>query len=121
MWAGGGYYNAQGVTSNLLEHWDGTEWSVVPSPSPGVTQNILQGLSSNGPTDAWAVGYMSSDPFAVPSTMALHWNGSRWSTTRSVNVGQESIFAAVAVDHASGVWAVGEHGPGVKPLIEHDC
>jgi len=39
----------------LTEHWDGTAWRVVASPTPGFTPN-LTGVSARAPGDAWAVG-----------------------------------------------------------------
>ena len=38
VWAVGGY-NFNGRT--LTEHWDGTSWSVIPSPSLGTTDSWL--------------------------------------------------------------------------------
>jgi hypothetical protein len=33
VWAVGDYYCSNGYPSRtLIEHWDGTQWSVVPSP-----------------------------------------------------------------------------------------
>ena len=43
VWAVGSYYNSQkGVMETLIEHWDSTSWSVVPSPNANTTgANIL--------------------------------------------------------------------------------
>jgi len=57
----------------LTEHWDGTRWSVVPSPDPGGTgqDNKLLAVTATSGSDVWAAGW-TGDPFA------LHWNGSSW-------------------------------------------
>lgn len=44
--------NAEGT---LTAHWDGTVWTVVPSPNL-TTQNDLQAINAISSTDIWAVG-----------------------------------------------------------------
>jgi hypothetical protein len=34
IWAAG-YSATRGVASGMLQHWDGTTWSIVASPNPG--------------------------------------------------------------------------------------
>ena len=64
----------RGVT--LVQHWNGTRWAKVPSPSPGRIHGcVLSGVSAHSPNDAWAVGRCE------PATLILHWTGTRW--TRS--------------------------------------
>src|SRR5689334_14558799 len=48
---------AVGQSSNhtLTEHWDGTRWSVVPSPSG--SYDFLEGVAALASNDVWAVGY----------------------------------------------------------------
>jgi hypothetical protein len=56
-WAVGRYIpGSASPFSNLTEHWNGSKWSKVASPSPGATSNALFGVSTLTPTDAWAVG-----------------------------------------------------------------
>src|SRR5207248_1243249 len=55
-------YGASNLT--LVEHWDGTQWSPVPSPnqtpSPQAdVSNCLVGITALSPNDIWAVGYCS--------------------------------------------------------------
>lgn len=53
IWAVG-----QAGVSTLTMHWDGTAWSIVPSPNitgNGV-QNDLCGVAAIAPDDVWAVG-----------------------------------------------------------------
>src|SRR5580700_8458817 len=83
IWAVG-YLNGSEEKS-LIEHWNGTEWTVVASPSPtGDVQ--IKAVAAASPDDAWAVGYTrptTCDP--VCGTTSLHWNGSRWSAVSTVN------------------------------------
>jgi hypothetical protein len=56
VWAVG-FYNNLGVSDSLIEHWDGSTWQVVasPSPNPG-TDNPLDGIAATSSRNIWAVG-----------------------------------------------------------------
>ncbi len=85
-----------GSFTTLIEHWDGTQWSVVPSPSPGSQYNVLYGVAAVSISDVWAVGYSSSGN--SQQTLIEHWNGSSWSVVTSPNVGSSNfLFAVTAV------------------------
>ena len=47
LWAAGEYHNGS-VYQTLIEHWDGTTWSVVPSPNMSTGTNWLNGLVQVG-------------------------------------------------------------------------
>jgi hypothetical protein len=79
VWAVG-IYNTHKV-SPLIEHWNGTAWSRVPAPSPGFA-GILNAVSVQSATDAWAVGY-SANASSQLRPLTLHWNGTRWTTVAS--------------------------------------
>jgi hypothetical protein len=75
-WAVGSHYVTfrQGVAyGTLVLHWNGTSWTVVPSPSPaGVGGSSLNAVSAASPSSAWAVGSTGRH------VLILHWNGARW-------------------------------------------
>ena len=54
VWAVG----EQNLNQTVTEHWNGTAWSVVPSPSvtAGGVQDFLSSVSAIGSSDVWAVG-----------------------------------------------------------------
>jgi hypothetical protein len=59
----------------LVEHWDGTHWTLVASPNPpSAYLNVLWSIAAVSRTDMWAVG--TTD---YGSTLIVHWNGSSWS------------------------------------------
>ena len=104
VWAVGWAKNASGVPTTLIEHWNGTAWSVVPSPNVGTVDNILAGVAAVASTDVWAVG---STATGNGSTLTEHWNGTAWSVVPSPNPDPASIFRGVAVAGPNDVWAVG--------------
>src|SRR6266496_3053776 len=47
--------------TTLTEHWNGTGWSIIPSPSPGTYNgNVLNAISAVATNDVWAVGWYQS-------------------------------------------------------------
>jgi hypothetical protein len=76
VWAVG-YYRRPGEPSKtLIEHWDGTAWSIVGSPNPSTSGNYLQAVAITIDGDAWAVGTSVTSFTELPLT--LHWNGAFW-------------------------------------------
>src|ERR1700680_4862350 len=57
-WAVGYSLTSSGIYQTLIEHWNGTKWSVVPSPNVGASSNDLTSVAQvPGSTAVWAVGY----------------------------------------------------------------
>src|SRR3954470_843936 len=50
-----------GSRSTLTEHWDGTSWSIVPSPNPGINNVSLSAAVALASNNVWAVGYYCPD------------------------------------------------------------
>ena len=60
--------------ATVIEHWDGSAWTLVPSPNPpSVLVNVLLGVAVTSPRNAWAVG--TND---YQSTLIVRWNGQAW-------------------------------------------
>lgn len=63
------------VTSfeNVIEHWNGSTWTLSRSP---VQDGDLNAVAATSPSNAWAVG-------STTGSLALveHWNGSTWAAT----------------------------------------
>jgi hypothetical protein len=123
VWAVGSYSpGPSGPDRTLIEHWDGSQWSIVPSPSIGASGNVLHGVSALTSNDVWAVGdYHDS----TNRTLILHWDGAQWSVVPSPNASERMNFlsSVLALSH-NDVWAVGYYytGTGTNPprtLILH--
>ncbi len=122
-WAVGSYTNG-GTDFTLIEHWDGSTWSQVPSPNPGgaaTNQTNLYGVEATSPSDAWAVGYY--DDGTSYRTLTAHWNGNAWTHVSSPSPAGAggSFLTGVAATSPSNAWAVGYYGTGgaLRTLIEH--
>jgi hypothetical protein len=92
----------------LVEHWNGTAWSIVPSRN-ATTSNLFTGVAPVAANDVWAVGYtITTDGTNQPDkTLIEHWNGSSWSIVASPSPPSNDTLAGVAARSASDVWAVG--------------
>lgn len=99
------------TSSTLIEHWNGTAWSIVASPSPGSEANLTGVTTSNAANDVWAVGYDTPAGATEPQTLTLNWNGTAWSTVASPDNGSVSVLESASTSPgASIVWAVGHSG-----------
>jgi len=87
-----GYQPAtNGAVLTLVEHWDGSSWTVVPTPNGNITGNVLLSVSASSPTDIWAVGDQVA-PNVEVRTLALHFDGVSWSVVPTPNpVGGSSL------------------------------
>jgi hypothetical protein len=131
VWAVGEQESCNGCDDGqmLIEHWDGTSWSVIANPSypgTGSSLNAVWALSAN---NVWAVGDYGNSSNSVALALIIHWDGSSWSFVSSpppsLNVG---YLTSVSGTSANDVWAVGIYEPDscdptmgcpYLPLIEH--
>ncbi len=107
----------------MIEHWDGTQWSVIPSPNPSPTVNVLDAIAASSASDIWAVGYQRPEFGGQSSaTLTLHWDGMQWSVVSSQSPGSyDNGLGGIAIVSPTSVWAVGSTsniGP-TQTLIEH--
>ncbi len=88
----------------LIEHWNGTKWTMFPSPHPGSGSRLLkvEAISAN---NVWAVGSFYNGP---AQTLILHWDGAQWSVVPSPNPSKPgSELRSVTVVSGHDIWAVG--------------
>jgi hypothetical protein len=107
-WAVGYFVNAEYQQRTLVQHFDGTNWTVVPSPSPGARENILYGVAAISDSDVWAVG-ASQDGNSLWHTLAEHWDGSAWTVVPTADAGSSGnqLYAVTAVS-STQVFATGQ-------------
>jgi hypothetical protein len=99
-------------TLNLIEHFDGTRWTVVPSPNTGTASNRLFGITGTSADDLWAFGsFFAEDGSGHQMTLLLHWDGTSWATASSPNPTKDGFLSDVlfaGVNPSPGnVWIFG--------------
>jgi hypothetical protein len=106
-----GSYQAvvSGPQQTLVEHWNGTAWSVQTSPNvSGSTFNLLTGVACTSASSCIAVGY-SEDGSGSEHMLAEGWNGTVWSieSTPYSSGLTEGNFNGVSCTSATACTAVG--------------
>jgi hypothetical protein len=106
IWAAGTFARQSGPGRNLVLHWNGIKWSVVPAPDPGAAEcsHGVLGISGSRTNDVWAAGTRSCAAEVTPET--LHWDGTGWRDVRIPSTGFDSpagdgLFDVVALSKRS--------------------
>lgn len=106
VWAVGSWRNTGELYQNLAMHWNGSQWSIVPTPNAAASENELAAVAAIAPDDVWAVGH-SNDGITVRSVF-LHWNGASWTSVPGPGGGAALAGGAALVAIATDdVWVVG--------------
>ncbi len=122
VWAVGHYVTNVGYYT-LAEHWNGVQWSFVPSPSPSSARNELLAVNARAANDIWAVGDVWDSVTLFEDPLIEHWDGTSWTAVPRQNFCSQTdcgVLKSVVTLAANNVWAVGSitMGTGV-PLIVH--
>ncbi|HZW08742.1 MAG TPA: GC-type dockerin domain-anchored protein [Phycisphaerales bacterium] len=102
-------------TETLTMHWDGSAWSVVPSPKTGELSSgsSFEAVEAVAADDVWAVGLWANenDP-ARRSPLAAHWDGSGWTIVdvALATNGDQELRDVDADPSGSAVWVAGGFG-----------
>ncbi len=113
-----------GTSRTLIEHWNGTAWTRVHSPSnaPGV-RTVLHAVDATSARNAWAVGVTHQN--GPDRTFILRWNGRTWTRAHSPTPAPGGGLLGVAATSARNAWAVGQTAyknscaPRCATVIEH--
>jgi hypothetical protein len=106
----------------LAEHYNGTNWTIVGTPSYGSGHNDLNGVAANDSNDVWAVG--NSQNGSTFYTLAENWNGVSWSgvATPQPSNSTNSLGGITAVGH-NNLYAAGFYRDNItgndKTLVIH--
>jgi hypothetical protein len=106
VWAVGGTDQSGPPYHSLVEHWDGTAWSIVSAASfPGV----LYGVVALAPNNVWAVGTEN-----YPGRGLIeHWDGTSWTATY---LQFAALLRGVAAVSPRQIWAVGQRYGRTNPF-----
>ena len=111
----------------LIQHWDGSRWSIVSSPNPADADNSsLLKVACSSTSDCWAIGYYYDNNPGIAHTLVEHWNGAAWSIVADATPqNHDHYLRDVACNSASDCWAVGSfpmedsEGYHSETLFEH--
>lgn len=108
MWAVG-YSTSDLRDEPLAEHYDGSSWTITPSPDIGQSDTGAQLLAVDAaaPDDVWAVG-----GYGNRYSLIMHWDGSEWSLVDHPNPAPLQRLFGVSVVAPDDVWAVGYRTSG---------
>ena len=101
-----------GPYTPVAEHWNGTTWSIQPTPAPSGGQNsYLYGVSCTSTTACTAIGQYSTPTANV--LFAERWNGTSW-TVQSVpnptgTSARGALLSTVSCTSATACTAVGSY------------
>src|SRR5205085_11633775 len=100
----------------LIEQWNGSTWSVVSSPSPG----LLKGIAIVTANDIWAVGDFVDPNTGTTQTVIEQWNGTSWSVVPSPNpsASENVLNAAAVAPRFDQAWAVGEFFNNTNSVLQ---
>ena len=119
-WAAG-YYIKGTAAQTLVEHYNGTAWSIVASPDHGSTQdNVLNSVACTTATICQAVGYYHNG--SADQTLVEAYSGTSWSIVSSPDSAAHlNRLLSVACTSSTNCWTIGNYytGAGEQTLIEH--
>jgi hypothetical protein len=120
-----GYLGPQPIQGETLaEEWNGTNWTLVPTPNPGI-HNVLLGLTASPDGTVWAVGDQTTPPDSNLQTLIEQWTGTSWVAVASPNINgsyeYDNQLLGITTVAANDIWAVGNYANSADevPYFEH--
>lgn len=138
VWAVGYSFGFYGALSNssalnvgrtLIEHWDGTRWSIVRSPNlPTLNDCGLSAVIAVAANDVWAVGpcldreevekrlnngnTQVGETYYTGSGLIEHWDGTAWNIVPAPNseLSKTPLNGLARVPSSTDIWVVGFSG-----------
>lgn len=103
----GMYFSSVGQALTLAERWNGTTWSVQPTPNPPSTYHSgFSAVSCPSITICTAVGFWT-DSFQVEFTLAERWNGTTWTIQSSPALAGNAELSGVSCASTTACTSVG--------------
>src|SRR6516162_803462 len=93
VWAVGAQnISSTGFAQPLIEHWDGTSWSVVSSPKLK-QDGALEAVTAISKNNVWPVGLLDD----LSAALVEHWDGTSWSVVSSPAFSGSGIQQVTAI------------------------
>jgi hypothetical protein len=101
--------NGENVSTPLVEHFNGTSWSIQTTPATGGKLNAVTAVS---PTDVWAVGGTGS------ADLIENFNGTTWSIVQAPSPPtNDPSLGGISAVSSTDIFAVGGVGKGNFPQV----
>ena len=92
------------IFSPLIEHFDGTSWSIIASPSLA-SQGLLNGVTAIAADNIWAVGSLGH---GRGGNLIEHFDGTSWSVVTAPSLSSRDALLSISGTSSHDIWAVGE-------------
>jgi hypothetical protein len=115
----GAYSLGASGAGTLVENWNGTNWTVVPSPNQGTNGSELNGVSCTSPTFCEAADVYATTSSTAP--LVETWDGTNWTIDPSLGQGTGSQLNGASCTSSAFCVAAGEYsttGSIYRTLIE---
>jgi hypothetical protein len=111
---------ASGAELTLVESWNGTAWSIVPSPNLSTSINSLSSVYCTSSTSCMAVGdaVTGSGESEAGRSLVESWNGTMWSVIPSSDTGKGDTLDSVYCTRSTSCMAVGDYVNGDTDVRE---
>lgn len=108
-WAVGYYsYNNNSLDAQLIEHWNGTAWTIVTGPTIALPEFRLLAVAATSSSNVWSVGQGSDSSSGLQQAIVEQWNGMSWATTVLPEVnGQVVRPSGITIAPSGAVWVAG--------------
>ncbi len=106
VWAVGAYTRGGSQFRSLAMRWDGSRWSIVPTPDLGEHDDELKAVLAFGPADVWAVGSYLTSEQVDGHMVILHWDGMTWNR-QPLPLNVTHTLLSIAARAPDDIWAVG--------------
>ena len=117
VWATGFVSNADGLVQHaIVEHFNGTRWSLTRAPDlgPNYPINTLNAVLAISPGNVWAIGQSATGNTTLPfATLVEHFNGTNWTVQPAPSLSGQSVlsFDGLVTTGSGTLWSVGSRNP----------
>jgi hypothetical protein len=117
VWAAGTRRVSGQNGQTLTQHWDGIQWSEVPSPNIAGAETSLYSVEAVSPTQVWAAGNWSNPSFFTGGMFMVRWDGAQWATVPGLPLANTGRLFGLGSSSPSNVWSVGDYRDNTGRLL----
>jgi hypothetical protein len=117
IWASGFVSNADGLVEHaIVEHFNGTSWSLTQAPDlgPNYPINTFNAVLAISPGNVWAIGQSATGNTTQPfATLVEHFDGTSWTVQPAPANGANNVlsFDGLVTTGPGTLWSVGSRNP----------